>query len=441
MSVNAGQRTDDPTRIVILGAGFGGVYTFKRLHQWFHKDPNVELVLVSDDNYFLFTPLLHEVATGNVEPVNVVEPLRKVLGCCLAEFHLAQVCRVRSEDGVVETTSGEISYDYLVVAIGSEPHFFGVEGAEEHAFTLKSMSDAITLKNHVIRSLEEANSRLAGYTPPDHLHVPLEELTHFVIVGGGPTGVELAAELADLCFHTFARYYPPALANMMRITIVQRGDELVPQFTEKMRRQSLRTLTNKGVDVRFQASATKVTDNAVFLDTGDVLDTRSVIWTAGVTPKELPFDREVPTEKGKILVNQYLQLEHEPHIFAIGDISQHYDKDTGEPIPALAQVATKQGPYVADVIANTIRGKAIEPFKYHSEGNLLSLGKWRAAGEVKGYAIYGRFAWWLWRTIYLSKLISWSKKIKVAMDWTINLFRPRDISQLSEFEQKDGCRK
>jgi len=156
---------DRPTRIVILGAGIGGVYTYKRLHKWFHNDPSVELVLVSDSNYFLFTPLLHEVATGNVEPVNVVEPLRKVLGCCLAAFHLAQVCRIDRDAQTVETTAGGVSYDYLVTALGSDPHFFGIDGACHNTFTLTSMADAIRLKNHLIRLTETLNARQHGTQP------------------------------------------------------------------------------------------------------------------------------------------------------------------------------------------------------------------------------------------------------------------------------------
>jgi len=139
-------------------------------------------------------------------------------------------------------------------------------------------------------------------------------------------------------------------------------------------------------------------------------------------------------------VNEYLHLTHYPRIYAIGDIALHYDKNTGQPIPALAQSASQQGPYVADVIAKTIKGEGVSPFSFNHQGSLLSLGKWRAAGEIKGYAIYGRFAWWLWRTIYLSKLISWSKKIKVAIDWTFTVFRPRDISQLTENMHRHDCR-
>lgn len=440
MTDRAADTTDaTPTRIVVLGAGFGGVYTFKRLHQWFHKDPSVELVLISDSNYFLFTPLLHEVATGNVEPVDIVEPLRKVLGCCMAEFHLAQVCRVDSTKQLVRTTGGDVPYDKLVVALGSEPAFFGIEGAAEHVYTLKTMADAIRLKNHVIHAVESANARLNGYTPREHATATAEELAHIVVIGGGPTGVEIAAELADLCYRTLARFYTPELTSNVRITLVHRGDELVPQFTKKMRERSAETLRQKGVALRFDTAVTAVTDNAVYLDNGEKLETRTPVWTAGVAPKDLPFDRDVPREDGKLLVDKYLRLDGDPDIFAIGDMARHYDPETGEPSPALAQTASQQGAYVADVIARTMNGQEVAPFTYHHQGNLLSLGKWRAAGEIKGRAIYGRFAWWVWRTIYLSKLISFSKKVTVAVHWTINLFRPRDISQLSEIEYEDGC--
>lgn len=413
----------NPTRIVILGAGFGGVYAFKRLHKFFHRDPNVKLVLVNEKNYFLFTPLLHEVATGGVSRENVVEPLRKVLGCCLAEFHLAKVRSVDLEKRRVATDVGICEYDYLVVALGAETNFYGTPGAREHSFTLKSLEDAVRLKNHFIKKFEEAT------TVTDIKR--LDAMLHFVVVGGGPTGVELAAEMAELFYETFGKYYKDHFFYpKVKITLVQSHKELLPHFSKKMREKSLKVLRDKKINVRLGARVTLVSGSSVEFGGGERMPTETVVWVAGVRPHKPHFNEAVEENaRGRIMVNEYLQMKRRPEVFVLGDMAA-FATGEGRELPMLAQVTTKEASAVAENIGRLIHGKSLKPFSYRHSGDMISLGQWMALAEIKKVSFQGHLAWWLWRTVYLSKLISFPKKIKVAVDWTFNLFMPRDISEL-----------
>src|SRR3989344_584148 len=233
-----------PIKIVVVGNGFGGVYALKNLHTRFHKHFGAratELILIGEKNYFLFTPLLHEVATGGISPENIIEPIRKVFGCKLDTFCLGKVERVDLESQSVNVGEVVISYDYLILAPGAETDFYNIPGAKAHSLPLKSLEDAIGLKNRVIRQMEHAS-----HTP--NLLERKKNLT-FVVVGGGPTGVEIATELQELIQQSFSRYYPRELIEDTSIIVVHNRSELVPQFGEKMRIKSLEFLHKKGIKV------------------------------------------------------------------------------------------------------------------------------------------------------------------------------------------------
>lgn len=411
-----------PTRIVIVGAGFGGVYTFKQLHKLVHGKEDVSLILVNPENYFLFTPLLHEVATGGIFPENIIEPLRKVVGCCLDEFHMTTMVRVRDKEKVVETKHGDIAYDYLVLATGATTNFFGTPGAEEHCYTLKSLEDAITLKNRFIALFEEAINTES-----------LEQrrkLLHVVVVGGGPTGVELAAELSEFFYDTFVRYFNcKHIMDDVRITLVQRGEDLLPQFSKEMRQQSARILGEKRIDVRLSTGVTEVKEGKVIVDKGENIEAATVIWTAGVKPNTVTFDSSFVEEKGRHVVDEHLCIKDSKCIYALGDVAAFTPKGDERPLPQLAQVATRQGSYVAQNILRKMKKEREKKFVYRHRGNLVSLGQWAAIAEIGKHHFLGHFVWWVWRTVYLSKLVSWQKKFQVALDWTIDLISPRDISK------------
>lgn len=412
-----------PLRIVILGAGFGGVYAFKKLRQIFKNDPRIKLTLVNNKNYFLFTPLLHEVATGGVSRENVVEPLRKVLGCSLSEFRLANVLSIDLGQKRVVLDNGHCDYDFLILALGADTNFYNTPGAQENSFTLKNLEDAVRLKNHFIQKLEYASSMRAEELP--------EALTHFVVVGGGATGVELSAEMSELFFQTFGKYYRHhEFFSKVKITLLQKQNELLHRFSKKIRDKALEVLRDKKVDVKLGVEVNEVGKDYIKLRSGEFIPTETTIWVAGIKPNQVNISGEIKySPQGKIVVNKFLQVENHPEVFALGDMASFGDANTAE-LPALAQVATKAAEAVAINLGELIHGRPLREFTYEHSGDLISIGQWMAAAEIKKFYFANRFAWWLWRTVYLFKLISFPKKIKVATDWTINLFMPRDISEL-----------
>lgn len=410
------------TKIVIIGNGFGGIYTLKNLHKLFHHRDDISLGLIGEKNYFLFTPLLHEVATGGINPENIVEPLRKILGCCLDKLYLGKAEKINTKEKTVSVGAHIIPYDYLVVAPGAETNFHDAVNAEKYSLTLKSIGDAVKIKNEIIRKIECAS----------HTEDILERAKKlsFVIVGGGPTGVELSAEMQEFITENFSDYYKNKLLTKdASITLVQRGPELLPQFNKKIREQSLKILEKKGVKVLLGKGVKEINDSFVLLDNGEKIEATTVVWAAGVKPAEIEFDQVLQRSKDRrLLVDQYLRLKEHKEIFALGDSVAFKDGESF--LPPLAQVAEQEAKNVAKNIYLSITDKNLEPFVYRHRGTMISLGRWMAMGEISGFVFGGCITWWVWRTLYLSKLISLRKKVKVALDWTINIFSPRDISEL-----------
>lgn len=424
--VKAINNTMKKTKIVILGGGFGGTYTFKYLHKYFHKNPNVQMTIVSNTNYFLFTPLLHEVATGGQSPENIVEPIRKVLGCCLSDFQEGHVTKIDRENNIVDIKRNDnqkisLPYDYLVFALGSSTKFFGTDGAAEHAFTLKTLEDAQKLKRHILTSVENA------------LHckddIECERWLNHVIIGGGPTGVELAAEMHELLIDEIGAFYPEEFLKKIKITLCQSGKELVPGFPKKFRDVSYTLLRKKGITVLLNEKVISIDTHSVTLSSGEKIQTYTPIWVAGVQANVGTCFKEIDLEQGKVSVNDYLQSEASQNIYALGDAACFYDAKTKKTLPPLAQVATHQAKTVAHNIYASIEKKKLKKFVFKSQGTLMSIGKLNAVADIGYIKFTGAFAWWLWRTIYLSKLLSFSKKLKTVLDWTLDLFGPRDISK------------
>jgi NADH:ubiquinone reductase (H+-translocating) len=412
-----------PIKIVIVGNGFGGVYALKNLHKLFHDSPDVHITLVGETNFFLFTPLLHEVATGSIHPENIVELIHKVIDCCLDDFHQGRVESVNLDEHTVTLGDKVLSYDYLVLAPGAETDFYNIPGAEEYTLPLKSLEDAIAIKNRLIDQIERASY----ISDRDERKKQLS----YVIVGGGPTGVELAAEITEFVKDTFRSYYPKDVIEDISITLIQRAGELMPQFSPVIRAKSLTVLERKGVRVLLGRAVSKVTDSSIEIDGTETLPASIVIWVAGVKPANIKFNREVGKDHaGKLIVDQYLALPGANNVFAIGDLASFVPEGATSPLPALAQVAVRQAKTAARNIERSVKGKPLQSFKYSSLGSLVSLGRWMAVGEVKNLHLSGDITWLIWRMVYLSKMISWQKKLKVAIDWTFDFFSPRDISRL-----------
>lgn len=425
MNTKTDQSGTSPHRILVVGGGFGGVYALRALHRQFHNDPRVSFHLVSPTNYFLFTPLLHEVATGASTPESVVESLRKIVGCCLKDFHIGKVANVDLAGHKVSLISGDvIPYDTLILSAGAQTNFFGVAGAKEHAFPLKTLEEARALKNHILRTVERA----AGLPPGSER----KRLLSFVVVGGGPTGVEFAAELAELCGETFWRLYSDKdYLQDVSISILERGEDLLGKFANELRTTAARVLTRRGVAICTGMTVTAVTPDKVKLADGGEIETATVVWVAGVTPQAIELVPDVPRAKdGRILVENTLELADHPEVFVIGDLAAAQNPNQAQVHPMLAQVAIKEAEIVAQNIILRFKSHPPRRFIYRSSGTLVSLGGSMAAGDIAGFTVSGRFMWWVWRTVYITKLISWTKKFQVALNWTITLFLPRDVSEI-----------
>ncbi|MCA9373601.1 NAD(P)/FAD-dependent oxidoreductase [Candidatus Peregrinibacteria bacterium] len=408
-------------KIVILGAGFGGIYTYLHLRKKL-KPSEADIILVNKTNHFLFTPMLHEVATGGLGHHQIVESLREIIYDSDTNLYVANIESVDFDAKKVHTNVGDINFDYLVIATGATTNFYNIPGAKENAFTIKSLGEAIKLRNYFIDNFEKASKVKDAKER--------KKLLSFAIVGGGATGVEVAGEASDFFYKTFCKYYCQDIeAGDVNLYIINRGPELLPQFNPYLRKKALKALTKKKVQIKLNSSVTSIEKDHIQLSSGETLPVNNVIWTAGVKANPPKINQEIPTDSsGRLKVNQHLQIKGHPHIFALGDVAS-YEHQSGKALPMLAQVAVQQSKTVANNIAASIQQKPLKSFKYHSKGELVSIGQWGALGHTLGVNWSGPIAWWLWRTVYLFKFISSSKKIKIAIDWTVNLFHHRDITR------------
>ena len=410
-------------RVVILGAGFGGLFTALTLERQLQREARAEILLLDARNFHLFSPMLHEVTSGSVEPRHVVWPIRALGRKTRVTFERREVLSIALEGGKVLTDQGEVGYDYLVIALGSTTNYFGVTGAREKAFTFKTLTDAVRLRNHLLEMFEQADLE----QDPERRR----KLLSFILVGAGCTGVELATELRDLAQRTLGRHYPRLDAREVRIVLAEASGRIIPCVSDRLADLGLEKLKRKGIEVRLHAPVVGVRDGAVELANGEVLSTATIIWTAGV--KANPVVEALPVEKdklGRVVVNEYLELPPFPGVLAIGDGAHCWDRRLQAALPPTAQVAVQQARCVAGNIARELRGQGKEPFVYRHRGDLVSLGAGDGVGEIAGLAFSGLPAWLLWRSVFLAKLIGWKNRIRVALDWIIGSLFERDVAKL-----------
>ena len=408
----------DKKTIVVVGGGFGGVYAAKFLIRYFRGNNLIDIVLISKDNYFVFTPMLHEVATGGLNIRCVAEPIREAIKGKNFHFVMDEVEKIDMKIKEVHCRNFCVPFDYVVVASGSTSHHFGVPGAKEHTLPLKSLADAVRIKNHVVKQFELATRR------PTHA----KEALTFVIVGGGPTGVELAADLKEFVSQLKRRAYHLIKDVEPRVILCSRAPQLMKESGEKISRLTEQELAKKGVELMLGADIVEVTKSGVKLSAKGQIESNSVLWTAGVIPNKIKTIPELHNDKGHLEVTSFLHHAQESRLYAIGDCAQVIDQKTGKPIPKLAQAALAEAKHVARNIFERVTGGQMEPFVFKQKGFLVSIGSKYAIADIKGFIFRGFFAWWLWRTIYLFKLLSFKNKLRTAFDWTIDLFYDRDIT-------------
>jgi NADH dehydrogenase len=415
---------DGHTRIVILGGGFGGLYAAMHLEKTLARDPDVEVTLVNRENFFLFTPMLHEVAASDLDLTHIVNPVRKLLR--RVHFFDGDVDAIDLPNRRVVVSHGtehhthELAYDHLVIALGSITNFFNLPGLEERAYTMKSLGDAIYLRNSIIAHLEEADFECGA--------AERGQLLTFVVAGGGFAGVETIASINDFVRHAI-RFYPNLREEMLRVVLVHPGEVILPELGEKLGAYAQRKLAERQVEIRVSIRVQGITERGVELSDGSAIRTHTLIWTAGTSPNPLLETLPCKKERGRLLANEYLEVPEWPGVWALGDCALVPEGKSGKFCPPTAQHALREGKVLASNLTAAVRGGTKKPFVFTTLGQLAAIGRRTGVANVMGINFSGFFAWWLWRTIYLSKLPRFEKKLRVALDWTLDLIFSKDLVQ------------
>ncbi len=392
-------------RVVVVGAGFGGLWTTRALA----KQP-VDVLLLDKDNYHAFWPLLYQVAAAELEAEQIGYPVRRILrNQQNATFVMDKVRHVDFLEQRLETTQQSIAYDYLVLALGSSTSYFGIPGAMKYTFPLKTMEEGVVLRNHILRCFEQALQE------PDPAR--RRQLLTFVIVGGGPTGVEYAGALSELIYGPMAKDYRGLQLDEVCIVLVEMLDTLLNGMHPKLGRYALQRLLEKQVRVKLNTAVAEVTDEAVHFKDGSMLETETVVWTAGVRGAPLAEEWGLPTTKGgRVAVLPSLQAPNLPNVYVVGDLAAFEGKD-GNPLPMLAPVAMQQGEHAAHNIMRQIEGLDPIPFRYRDKGALATIGRSAAVADIFGRAFTGFVAWLIWLGVHLFQLIGFRNRLVVLINW------------------------
>jgi NADH dehydrogenase len=412
-------------RIVILGGGFAGVYAALRLEKTLARDPDIEVVLVSRENFLLFTPMLHEVVTGELAPTDIVNALHKLLG--RVDLFLGEVESIDLAGRSVTVSHGdshhrhELPFDQLVLALGASTNFFKLPGVEERALTMKSLGDALHLRNHLIRNLEEADFEC---------YADRQYLLTIVVAGAGFAGVETIGGLNDFIRESL-KFYSHLKEEMLRFVLVDAGPAILPELSPKLGAYAQKKLAKRGVEILLNTRVESFSDQGVQLSNGMTIQTNTLIWTGGNAPHPLLTTLPCQKERGRPLVNEFLEVPEWPGVWALGDCAAIRDPRTAKLYPPTAQHALRQGKILARNLRAAICGGARRPFVYSMLGQLAAIGKRTGVANILGLNFSGFLAWFLWRTIYLSKLPRLEKKVRVALQWTLDLFFSKDIIHYS----------
>ncbi|MBW3131118.1 MULTISPECIES: NAD(P)/FAD-dependent oxidoreductase [Hymenobacter] len=403
-------------RVVIVGGGFAGLELAKQL-----RDVPVQVVLIDKQNYHNFQPLLYQVATAGLDASDIVSPFRKILGRQKNfYFRMAEVQSVDADAHVLQTSIGLINYDYLVIATGSTTNYFGDDQMEANAIAIKSIEDAIELRNTVLANFEKALQMGDAEQ--------MNSLLDFVIVGGGPTGVEVAGALSELRKHVFPCDYKELDFKQMDIHLIQSGPVLLKGMSAEASQKSLEYLEEYGVKVVLNSRVKSYDGYTVTLSTGETLITRTLIWAAGVTGAPIPGLRPEALLKGnRYKVDEYSRVEGYTNVFALGDIASMQTPEFPEGHPMVAQPALQQGRLLGHNLPRLLNGHPLEPFRYDDKGAMATVGRNRAVADLKlpggkDYRTQGLLAWLMWTFIHVISLVSFRNRFAVLLNWTWSYF-------------------
>ena len=413
------------TRIVIAGGGFAGLYAAKYIDQHLARRLDIEVTLIARENFILFTPMLHEVAAGDLAPGDIVNSLRRILrrvNVIAAEVQDVDLRakKIRCLHGV-DGTELEFRYDHLLIALGSETNFFDNAGIRDWAVTMKNLSDAALLRNRMVAFLEEATLERDAAARRQWLT--------FVIAGGGFAGAETAGAVNDF-MHETAKFYPGFGDEEIRVVIVHPGDYLLPELGEELGRYAERKMRERKVEVIKGALVTGYDGWVVTLNNGLAIPAATLIWTAGVKPNPVVAALSCPKEKGRILVDECLRVPGFNGLWVAGDCAAVPEFGTGKFYPPTAQHGMREAVTAAKNIERKILGEPLQPFRYRTIGMLASIGHHAGVASMFGFRFSGFIAWWMWRSVYLAKVPRLVKKLRVMMGWTLDLLFGRDIEQM-----------
>ncbi len=390
-------------RVIIVGAGFAGLEAARKL-----ATVPVDVLLLNRTNYHVFTPLLYQVATAGLEPEAIAHPVRGILrGVRNLSFRVATVHGVDLQARQLQTSAGSLAYDYLILAAGSTTNFFGLEARD--ATGLKDLPEALALRNHLLCQCEQATWE----SDPERRRA----LLTFVVVGGGPTGVEMAGALAELVRLVLPHDFPALDFREAQIVLLEAMDSVLSMFRPRLRRTALKELRRKGIEVRLGARVARMNAEGVELADGGHIRARTVIWAAGVRASDLAATVDGPRIRdGRLQVDEHLRLPGHPHVFVIGDMAAY--EQGGTVLPMLAPVAIQQGAHAADTIRRAVAGQPPQPFRYRSLGIMATIGRHAAVAQVGPLALHGFPAWVAWLVLHLVRIIDLRNRLVVLLNWT-----------------------
>lgn len=398
-------------RIVIIGGGFAGLELAKGL-----KNKNVQVILIDRNNFHQFQPLLYQVATSGLEPDSIVFPFRKqISGYKNVTFRLADVEEIDPLNNTVFTNKGSLTYDYLVLATGTTTNFFGIKTVEENSLGLKDIRDSLNIRHSMLQNLEQAAITCDAKER--------DSLTNFVIVGGGPAGIEMAGSLAEFCRYIIPKDYPEYPSSIMKIHLIEATNRILSVMSDKASFKTLKYLKDLNIEVLLNETVTDYDGCVVKTKSGKEIQASNFIWTAGVKgqfPKGI--DTQYLVNGNRLKTNENLKIEGYENIFAIGDIAAVLTKDTPKGHPQVAQPAIQQGKYLSENFFKLINNEPLKPFKYKDKGSLATVGKRKAVADIGKLKFTGYFAWLLWSFVHLMSISGFRNKLLVGFNWTVSYF-------------------
>lgn len=395
-------------KIVVVGGGFAGINFVDKLA----NNPDYDITLVDINNYHFFPPLLYQVATAFIQPSNISYPFRRMFQEKKnLRFHMGQLLQVHVEANCIDTDTGVLFYDYLVLAVGTETNYFGIENVKKHALPMKTIGDALGLRNHILLNMEKA---VRAKTREEK-----EKLLNIVIAGGGPTGVEIAGMLAEMGRHLQQKEYPEIHDLRGNIYLVDAGAALLGPMSKMAQQESEKVLRKLGVRILLNVAVKDYVDGTVLLASGESINTNVLIWTSGVIGRQVPgLPKEIIGRGRRIMVDEVNRVQGTNNIFALGDIAlQTTDAKFPKGHPQLAQVAIQQGDLLGENMKRMAAGKPLKPFVYNDKGSMAIIAKYKAVADLPKISFKGFFAWVIWLFIHIIPLVGFRNKLDLAFSW------------------------